>query len=192
MNNGRVLMSGGFEVTVFLGLPLPVGSVATCQSYNPATNSWSSAASMRAARGAHGLNTVVLADGRVLVTGGASSGPDLTSAAAIVNAETYNPTTNAWTALPDMPSPIATHTVDVLPNGRVIVAGGASGTLAAPVAVDQVLEFRPATNTFVVLPNLATTRGAHGSFLLDDGTLALFGGNGGPQNTTLTSVELIR
>jgi hypothetical protein len=188
--DGRVLLSGGFEVQVVFGLPIPIGSVAACQVFNGST--WSAAGAMRQARATHTFNTVLLGDGRVLVTGGASSGPDLTQAAPLARAEYYTPAANAWTALPDMAAARATHSATRMPDGTVIVAGGATGTLANPTAIAGVQRFLPASNTWQALPDLTTTRAAHAAVVTPDGTLVVLGGNGGPGNQTLRSIETIR
>ena len=192
LTNGVVLLSGGFDVNSLFGFPIPVGSITTCRRYDPTTNAWSSAASMYASRGAHGLNTVRLADGRVLVTGGASSGPDLTQAASIASAEVYNPTTNSWLSLPAMATPRAIHTATVTLAGTVVIAGGAGGTLTVPVETGSVQLFDPATNAWSTLGNLVAARAGHAGALTDDGLIVLFGGQSGGGTTSLNSLETIR
>jgi hypothetical protein len=191
LQDGRVLLSGGFEVQIIFSLPIPIGSVASCQLLNAAGTAWSAAGSMRQSRAAHMFNTVVLNDGRVLATGGVSSGPDLTQATPLALAEYYTPGTNTWTALPNMASARATHSATVLPSGKVVVAGGATGTISAPTAIAGVQEFDPATNTWRPLPDLTTTRAAHAGFLTPDGLLVLIGGQGGPSNVTLRTMESV-
>lgn len=189
LSNGRVLVSGGFEVIVFLGVPVPVGSVANCQSYNPTTNSWGSAASMPNARAVHQTSTTTLPDGRLLVVAGASSGPDLTQAAAIAKADIYAPATNTWTALPDLAQARVGHTVNVLGN-RAIVAGGSQGTISLPTPIADVSALSLTSLTWTTLPSLPTPRGGHASAVTNDGLLVLLGGQG--PTGTLTSIETIR
>ncbi|MGE0143275.1 MAG: Kelch repeat-containing protein [Planctomycetota bacterium] len=190
--DGRVLLSGGFDVDSFFGIPIPVGSIRTSRLYNPTNNTWGNAATMQSSRGAHGPNTVRLQDGRVLVTGGAQSGPDLTQAASIAGAEIYNPSTNTWTALPPLPQATAIHAVSVIADGRVVVTGGASGTLTTPVEHANALVFQPLSNSWTVLPNLPTARAGHVSMSTDDGVLVLFGGQTGGGATSLATTVTIR
>ncbi|MBI5852477.1 MAG: hypothetical protein HZB39_15805 [Planctomycetes bacterium] len=192
LTTGSVLLSGGFDVNSLFGFPLPVGSITTCRRYNPTTNIWSSAAAMTASRGAHGFNTVRLGDGRVLVTGGATSGPDLTQAASIASAEVYNPTTNSWFSLPAMAAPRAIHSATLTLSGKVLIAGGAGGTLTAPIETASVQLFDPATNGWSTLGNLVTARAGHAGALTDDGLIVLFGGQAGGGTSSLNSLETIR
>ena len=140
----------------------------------------------------HSLSTLLLKDGRLLVPGGATSGPDLTQASAIAQADIYNATTDTWTPLPSMSQARATHTTTQLADGRVFVCGGARGTLSAPISLDLVQVFQPASSSWTPpLAPLTSTRAAHGAAVTPDGLLVLFGGNGGPQNVSLKSVETI-
>ncbi len=190
--DGRVLASGGFRVDSVIGIPIPLGGVATCKLLNAAATSWSAAASMHVARGGHFGNTVRLLDGRVLVTGGATSGPDLTQATPVAQAEVYDPMANAWTSLPNMASARALHTATLLPDGRVVVAGGATGTLTAPVPIQSVQVFLPATNSWQTLPGLPAPRGGHTAVRTPDGLVLLFGGEGAGGSSSLTTVETLR
>jgi hypothetical protein len=61
----------------------------------------------------------LLADGRVLVTGG-----DNETNSFLSDAEFYNPTNGIWTAVSSLSTPRKYHTATLLPNGNVLVAGG--------------------------------------------------------------------
>lgn len=192
MLDGRVLLSGGYDVDSVFGIPLPVGSIPRCRIYNPTSNTWSSAAAMNDARMAHGINTVLLGDGRILVTGGASAGIDPSAASAIAGAEIYDPAGNAWTPLPPMAFPRSLHTVTTLPNATVLVAGGASGTLAAPVELTSVQMLDLVTGNWRSLAPLNTARAGHAAALMPDGMVVVFGGQGQGGAATLSSIETIR
>jgi hypothetical protein len=112
-----------------------------------------------------------------------------TTAAPIAGAEAYNPTTNTWQTF-NMPNARALHTATRLPDGRVVCAGGAQGTLLAPTSIDLVDVFNPATNTWSPANVLSQPRASHVAQLLPDGTLALFGGQGA--SVSLSDIELLR
>ena len=74
------------------------------------------------------------------------------------------------------------HTLTVLPNGKVLAAGGYNDTGA--LANGDLYD--PATGTWSATGSLLTARASHQAVPLTDGTVLVLGGNGG---TTLTSVE---
>lgn len=189
--DNRVMTSGGVQVGFLFGLPISAVSTTATQLWNPATNSWSAGPAMRAGRAGHHFNQVALADGRVLFSGGIFV-PDLlnaANAAATANAEYYTPATNTFTSA-NMATARTLHTATRMPNGEVLVCGGAQGTLSATVSIDGVEKFDPATNTWTTLPPLQVARSAHAAALLPDGTLVLLGGQG--VGTTEASVETVR
>lgn len=178
LNTGRMLVAGGVEVTVLFGVPVAVASTNRAQLYNPATNAWTAAANMPFGRAYHHDNQVVLGDGRVLLSGGVLV-PDLLNAqnaAAIANADIYNPATNTW-ATTTMSVSRTSHAATRLSNGLVAVTGGATGLLATPTGLDMVSTFDPATNTWADLSNLNEERAAHGAVQMPDGTLLLISGS---------------
>ncbi|MEZ5963648.1 MAG: hypothetical protein R3F56_07360 [Planctomycetota bacterium] len=185
----RTLVSGGFEVTIVFGIPIPIGAVPNCQTYDSAANTWSNAASMRVARAAHHTSAAYLANGDLVFAGGATSGPDLTQASAIANAEAYTPATNTWTALPNLAQARVGHSAALL-GGRIVVAGGTQGTLTAPTPITSVEAFVPNSLAWTTLPPLGAARGGHAAALTADGLWLLCGGQGAA--STLGSIETLR
>jgi hypothetical protein len=191
LSTNQVLVSGGVQVGFLFGVPLSASSTTATQRWNPTTNTWSAGASMAAGRAGHHYNQVTLVDGRVLMTGGVNV-PSLlnaTAAAPIQGAEAYNPTTNTW-ATYTMPNVRTLHSATRLADGRVVVAGGAQGTLLAPVSIANVDVFIPATNSWSTMPALTAPRAGQVAELMPDGTLVLFGGQGAA--TTTNTIETIR
>jgi N-acetylneuraminic acid mutarotase len=110
---GQVLVTGGRG-----GIPGP-GALASAERYDPATNTWTPAASMATARN-EGF-ALRLTGGQVLVLGG-GGGTDGSSP--LASAERYDPATNRWTPAATMQTGRWGHSATLLPNGQVLVAGG--------------------------------------------------------------------
>jgi hypothetical protein len=117
LSDGRVLITGGHRgrhsaIVIYDGAEL----------YDPRTGTFAATGSMTVRRHKH--DAVLLADGRVLVTGGSDERDD---AAAYASAETYDPATGTFTTIGDMPTVRYKHvgTSVLLLNGDVLLAGGA-------------------------------------------------------------------
>ena len=188
--DGRILLSGGLEVDVISGpggeiiSRNVIGSIAACEIYDSATDTWSSAAAMAAPRGFHSVGTVVLDDGRVLVTGG-FFGFDLIEGSALDSSEVYDPSTDTWTALPSMEFPRLWNTATMLDDGRVAISGG-SGSILNPSPVASIEIFDPVTSSWQMGTSTIDARGGHVAAVTPDGTLVLIGGRG------VDTVETIR
>lgn len=176
LSNGKVMVSGGVEVTLLFGIPIGVTSTNKTQLYTPSTNSWATGPAMPSGRAYHHESQVTLADGRVLMTGGVFV-PDLVNAlnaTSIAAADVYNPTTNTWQAT-TMSRQRTGHSATRLANGDVIVCGGAEGVVQTQIVINAVARFSPATNTWADLAPLVEPRAAHAARLLPDNSLVLLG-----------------
>lgn len=120
---GRILQAGGggFDANDD-ALSLPIGSkAATVIDINGSNPEQSAASPMRYRR--HWATSTVLPDGRVLVTGGSRVNNVLEGVASI--AEIWDPETDRWTpAAKGGVARLYHSTALLLPNGRVLVAGG--------------------------------------------------------------------
>jgi len=125
-DDGKVLIVGGNpRDDCDPSIPLPILPSATAEVINlgVATPAWRSVAPM--AVGRRHLNTTILPDGKVLVTGGSSAPGHDDPAGAVFFAELWDPNTEVWT-------PMAAHTryrgyhsnAMLLPDARVLIAGG--------------------------------------------------------------------
>jgi YVTN family beta-propeller protein len=161
LDDGRVMVAGGRGHTAYLD---------TAEIFDWGTSSWTPVASMRQARFNHAA--VRLTDGRVLVVGGSSQ------AALFLegqwSAEIYDPHTNSWTPTEAMGIPRFSHTASLLPDGRVLIAGGRAPT-GATASVEI---FDPETNRFTPGPPLPGVRESHGALSLPDGRVLVAGGTG--------------
>ena len=161
LDDGRVLITGGGGV--FLR--------ATAEVYDPSTDTWAKVGKMSAERMGH--DATRLFDGRVLVAGGTT----LNSADDWVNvgsAEIYDPSANAWSSAGDMAKARRDHSLTLLEDGRVLVAGGTGGFGVSYVLESEVYD--PSDGTWTLTGSLQDGRRAHTATLLEDGTVMVAGG----------------
>jgi FtsP/CotA-like multicopper oxidase with cupredoxin domain len=84
------------------------------------------------------VNGVLLPDGTILAVGGQRNGKWSADPQPVLQAEIYHPATNTWTLTAPMAHPRQYHSVAVLlPDGRVLTAGGIDPTLGGAPARDQ-------------------------------------------------------
>jgi len=119
--DGRVLVAGGSAGSDSHSLP-----TATAELYTPRSGRWSPTGSMFHARTAH--TATLLPNGQVLVAGGDSSCNVSGCTTATATAELYNPRTGSWSLAPTMTIARAGAVAALLASGRVLVAGGGTGT----------------------------------------------------------------
>ncbi len=92
------------------------------ERFDPATRTWREATSMSTARDVAML--VRLADGRVLVAGGSTSGEMDPAAQVLATTEIYDPVANRWSDGPDLLEPRKDGHALVLRDGSVLIHGG--------------------------------------------------------------------
>jgi N-acetylneuraminic acid mutarotase len=155
LNNGRVLISGGYGSS---------GSLAAVEVYDPASGIWGAAVPMSSARYQH--TATRLPNGKVLVAGGISA------TGAISAAEVYDQASGTWSATAPMSSARHYHTATLLPSGKVLVTGGYTGSnyLAAAEVYD------PASGTWSTVAPMASARYQHTATLLNNGKVLVTGG----------------
>ncbi len=138
LSDGRVLVTGGDSNTS------NTGTLASTEIYDPVANTWTSKASMSTARESHMQVTFTDSSGnsKVMVIGGYKYGTG-----ALKSTEIYDPSTDTWSAGPDMsytrnwggnnnPS-----NAIVLYDGRILVIGGDSTGTHSEV-------YNPSTNVW--------------------------------------------
>ncbi|MBI5501239.1 MAG: hypothetical protein HY907_13415 [Deltaproteobacteria bacterium] len=127
--DGAVLVAGGANATD--------GTLADAEVYEEAGDRFVPVPPMALRRMAHTLT--VLADGRVLATGGWSDTE--VPSASTGTLEVYDPESGAWTTLPvRLARPRHDHAAVLLPDCRVLVAGGQSVLPGAAPAAPLELE----------------------------------------------------
>ncbi len=123
---GRILKVGGAEgygTEASAGIPAKDNSLIIDINNPNNVTVTPTANTLSLARTMH--NSTVLPNGQVLVTGGLSEAEVFTDAGARLEAELYDPVTNAWTTVAGMQVPRTYHSVAILmTDGRVFVGGG--------------------------------------------------------------------
>lgn len=160
--DGRVLVTGGGD-----GAPSGYKGTTLCEIFDPATGTFSAAASMASPRGDHCMAR--LHDGRVLVIGGDQNA----TGAGIRSAEIYDPASDAWTSAGTTACGGTRASLTVLADGRALAAGGL-GPSNTPCDFADI--FDPAAGTFSPLPPMLSVRMGHSATLLADGSVLVAGG----------------
>jgi Galactose oxidase, central domain/Kelch motif len=164
--NGGVLTMGGCLSNDCLS-----STTKSAEIYNPASGTWTVTGSMRMGRAQ--FIAVLLPTGEVLVAGGCTSYDVNGCLAVTASAELYNPATGTWTSTGAMRATRMAMTGTVLPNGKVLVAGGQT---AASDALSSSELYNPATGTFSLTSRLITPRSDHTATLLPSGRVLMAGG----------------
>lgn len=159
LGSGKVLVTGGYGN----------GYLNSVELYDPATNSFTPAATLSSPRHYHTVTP--LPNGKVLIAGGSIDGTDY-----FATTELYDPASNTFTAGASMNIARNSHTATLLKNGKVLIAGGYNGmqTISGAEIYD------PSTNTFTSTSNaMASARQSHTATVLANGTVLIIGGYSG-------------
>ena len=185
----RVLVVGGWDMTVgddVTKWPLTFGEV-----YDPATGTFSRTADMAQARG-YLWTALTLPDGRVLIAGGEvpdapAGATESSSNRQLGSVELYDPASGAYLPGGSLLVPRSANTLSMLPDGRVLVAGG--WTADGPTARAEIYD--PATGTSTATGSMTTARAYHAAVTLADGRIVVVGGSGsGSGDPTVGTVEI--
>jgi Kelch motif len=150
--NGKVLIAGGYQQT------LPNSILSSAELYDPSTGTFTATDKMSIPRAGH--TATLLADGRVLISGGSGD----------LSAEIYDPASGAFTATGDMVAlPYSwLRSTTLLQDGRVFIA-------AQPTAE----VYDPVSGTFATVGPYAAPAPTYmeTATLLPDGRVLISGGN---------------
>ena len=161
--NGKVLVAGGTDGS---------SSLSSTELYDPATGTWTVTGSLNTAR--FGQTATLLQNGKVLVAGGFNSA---SSDLALRMGELYDPATGYWTVSKGnrLITSRYEHTATLLPDGRVLVAGGyntSSGVLSSAEL------YTPSDNggSWLAASDMGSPRNSHTATLLPNGNVLIAGG----------------
>ncbi|KFE69701.1 kelch repeat-containing protein [Hyalangium minutum] len=139
---------------------------------------WAATGSMASPRYQH--TATLLPNGKVLNVGGRYNGG---STDIVAMAEVYDPATGTWSAAGSLVAPRFQHTATLLPNGKVLVAGGrGTGYLASAEVYD------PVTGSWSAIASMASPRLLHTATLLPNGKVLVAGGYTGSSYTASAEV----
>ena len=150
--NGEVLVLGGAN---------SLAAEQSAELYNPATGKWTLIGNPDPA-GLFGYEAVLLPDGDVLVAGGSFLG---SAGQATNGAALFNPSTGTWTPTGSMNVARNGFMLFVLPNGKVLAAGGDSN-FSQPATAEL---YDPATGTWTPTGSLPGSYDGYEAVLLGDG-----------------------
>ena len=149
---------GGIEATAEITVTVPISFTTT--------------GSMSVTRVFH--TATLLPGGKVLIVGG----QDRTDALGVphATAEVYDPATGTFSRTGDMTSRRYGHSATLLPNGKVLIAGGivGGGVLTATAEL-----YDPATGTFTRTGDMPAAQWTHEGTLLKTGKVLISGGSEG-------------
>ena len=131
-----------------------------------------------------------LQNGDVLLAGGLQS-EGCNSTVILRTAELFSPADNSFHATGSMATARYHHTATLLPNGKVLIAGGFAGETACaltPPPLSSAELYDPATGTFSPTGSMSFARGHHVATLLQDGTVLIVGGQGDIQNPVAAEI----
>jgi phosphatidylserine/phosphatidylglycerophosphate/cardiolipin synthase-like enzyme len=126
----------------------------------------------------YGQTATLLADGRVLIVGGADGSTVLASA------ELYDPATGTFSPTGSLTTARYNHTATLLADGRVLIVGGGSISNGAGAVLASAELYDPKTSSFSPTGTMSTGRYDHTATLLADGQVLIVGGTA---TTTLSS-----
>lgn len=168
---GRVLRPRIVSVitSAVVTMSIVLGATSIVRAQN--SDAWKlTTGSMSVAR-RHATVTLLL-DGRVLIAGG--NNPAAPSAAPFASAEIYNPATESFTLTGSMTTGRTIHTATLLPDGKVLIAGGWSSVTNSSIATAEIYD--PSSGTFTGTGPMSSARSQHAATLLGSGKVLISAG----------------
>ena len=170
LNNGQILMAGGVSC--------PAADFCTylnsAELYDPVAATFTNTGSLAAARSAPAL---LLANGKVLVAGGYACDAS-GNCQSLSSVEIYDPSSGSFSSAGTMTAPRSGHTLTLLNNGQVLIAGGQTCTSATTCTALNTAEiYDPIAATFTPTSNpMNAARYGASAVALNQGLVLIAGG----------------
>ena len=162
---------------LFIGL-LAAASMGAATAGSAST--WTEKAGMPT--GKMSLSSSVV-DGVIYTFGGRTGGTDASDIEVFASAEAYDPQTDSWTALADMPTPRFWHGSGTVDGIVYVVGGNSNASNDSFLPLSTVEAYDPAANTWTARANLPTAR--YGlTISVVDGILYAIGGRRNQSNVS--------
>jgi len=133
-----------------------------------------------------GQSATRLADGSVLVIGGATD----SWTTFLLDAERWDPSSGTFGPAGSLAAGRHGHTATLLPDGRILVVGGYGQPGSDGDAIASAEVWDPATSTFSTTGPLSRPRAGQGAALLSDGRVLIMGGWSGPASSSTDTTEI--
>ena len=176
LDDGKVLVAGGY------GRCDPDGcnSLASAEIFNSTSGAFTPTASLANERDSH--SATLLSNRRVVVAGGEDQVSGLGPVGSYASAETFDPVTGIFSsASATMTTSRFAHTATLLPNGRILLAGGTNCFSDMADCHRSILSsaelFDPVSATFFITGSMVKKRSGHRATLLLDGRVLITGGS---------------
>jgi len=169
LHDGMVLVAGGYSTISTTG---GRSLITNTELYNPTTGQWTATGSLNIARKSHAMT--LMAFGRVLIAGGEQDSSSATiKPTALTSTEIYTPSSGKWEKTGSLNYERYDHTMSLLPNGKLMVAGGFSQKENVRASAET---FDPATGQWTATGSLNYERTYHAMTPLSGGKVLIVGG----------------
>ncbi|MDQ6740650.1 MAG: hypothetical protein M3021_09895 [Actinomycetota bacterium] len=177
--SGKVLLGGGYTVP-----GEPDETLASAELYDPATGSWTATGSLATAR--YGHTATLLPNGTVLVAGGYHGG--IFTPGVLASAELYDPAAGTWTPTGGLATARYRHTATLLPNGKVLIAGGYHAASTDSLASAEIYD--AASGIWTATGSLSRVYAGHTAILLPTGKVLVAADADRLSSASVTATEL--
>jgi WD40 repeat protein len=166
--NGKVLVVGG---TTNQYDSTSASLVQTVELFNPTNSTWTTTGALNFPRFYH--TATLLANGKVLVTGGMSS--NTYPATILDSSELYDPATGLWAITGPLHEARYNHTATLLPSGKVLVTGGQVTNVFLVTGTAELYD--PVAGTWTATGSMPYPLANHTATLMPNGQVLVAGGD---------------